>query len=92
VEGLLLQGCSFDGEKLSDAYADAAELLLVPKCTFAWIGPDDKDPYPEEASVLVPLYSTSTRQRLVSQLNLPCGVGEKPKWVIAGIALFLSEN
>ena len=88
--------CSPTSEKSSFdcllRYADAPEIQQVPKCTFAWIAQEDRDPYPEEASVLVPLYASTTREKLVSQLLLPCQVGEKPKWIVAGVALFLSEN
>jgi len=92
IDGLLLQGCNFDGEKLFDASADGPELLAIPKCTIAWIGKDEKDPYSEDGSVLIPLYATTTRERLISQMYMPCAVGDKMKWVQAGVAMCLSDR
>ena len=38
VEGLLLQGCNFDGRRLNDASKDDLPFVPVPKCHLAWMG------------------------------------------------------
>lgn len=93
IEGLLLQGCSFDNSKITEAHASAAEVLSAGPCTLAWIPADATSPFyePNTATVDVPVYQNLLREKLITVLSMPC-TGTKDKWLLAGIALFLSEE
>lgn len=37
LDGLYLQGCAFDGSKLSDIRGQSNEVLSLPSCNVAWV-------------------------------------------------------
>ena len=48
LEGLWLQGCEFDGVRLSDikdTNGNSSELIHLPICNISWIKRDDQEPY-----------------------------------------------
>jgi len=92
VEGLWLQGASFKGE-LGDVAPDAPDLIPMPTLTLAFVGSDDAGrAKPDRGSSLaVPVYFSPDRQRLLTDLHLPCH-GAPAQWIIAGVALFLSDK
>ena len=51
---------------------------------------ENPDPYPLDECLAVPLYYTLFRDRIVTQLNIPCGK-EQDKWIQCGAALFLKN-
>ena len=59
VKGLLLQGCNFDGQKLSEALLNSTSTSMLGDCTFAWVSAQAPSPYPADGSVLAPLYTTT---------------------------------
>eukprot|EP00753_Platysulcus_tardus_P014516 PLAT4386.4.p1 GENE.PLAT4386.4~~PLAT4386.4.p1 ORF type:complete len:4448 (-),score=2754.09 PLAT4386.4:79-13422(-) len=90
LSGLLLQGADFDGDLLEEAAPDGAEQITVPDCRVAWVPADGEDPYTSHAFISVPLYYATDRERLLTNLMMPCS-GDKSKWIIAGVAVFLDE-
>jgi dynein heavy chain 2 len=90
ITGLLLQGCGFDGGRLSEAHPDTPTMLPLPPFLIAWIPGDAQEPYPEQNCISTPVYYTSKRERLITELKLPCS-GEKSRWILAGVAAFLNE-
>lgn len=89
VSGLLLQGATFGGGAMQDVGADAPEVQGMPNVTLAWMPPDFPDPVPAAGALTVPVYASLDRTAFVMELSLPCR-GDKAKWVLAGVALFLS--
>lgn len=89
VSGLLLQGATFGGGAMQDVGADAPEVQGMPDVTLAWMPPDFPDPVPAAGALTVPVYASLDRTAFVMELSLPCR-GDKAKWVLAGVALFLS--
>ncbi|KAI8621722.1 dynein heavy chain and region D6 of dynein motor-domain-containing protein [Chytriomyces sp. MP71] len=87
VDGLLLQGCNMDGAHLIEATADDASFSVVPIVHIAWMPKTFILPSRME----VPLYVTSTREKLVGTLQVPCNEEEESKWILAGVAFFLNE-
>lgn len=92
LKGLLLQGSSFDRERLGACNPDASELVPLPSVTVAWVPAKAAEPYPAHASIKVPLYFSPQREKLLTQICMPCGNGEQDVWVLAGVAAFLSAE
>ncbi len=90
LQGLLLQGCNFEGGKVTEVSADSLSYLNIGQMTLGFVPLQEADPYPPQSCVQTPIYYSSTRERFITELSLPC-VGEKSKWVLTGIALFANE-
>ncbi|KAI9209802.1 uncharacterized protein BJ171DRAFT_594818 [Polychytrium aggregatum] len=65
IQGLLLQGCIFDGSNLTPATASDPPFQIVPTCYIAWV--------PKDISVSntleFPLYATPAREKLIARLQ-----------------------
>jgi dynein heavy chain 2 len=90
LSGLLLQGAGFSS-KLIEASPEAAELTQAPPVVIGFVTKDVSDPYPDDAAVSVPLYLSTTREEYLTELMMPLD-GSPTRWVLAGVALFLSEE
>ncbi|XP_035681617.1 cytoplasmic dynein 2 heavy chain 1-like [Branchiostoma floridae] len=91
IGGLMLEGCSFNGSRLSENQRDSPSVCIVPNFTVAWIDSKGADPYPEEEVIQLPLYFSADRDRIVNQVKVPCG-GNQDQWVQCGAALFLKSQ
>jgi dynein heavy chain 2 len=89
VHGMLLQGCNFDGQKLSESLLDSAANSALGDCFFAWMPRDAPSPYPNGESVKVPLYSSGSRSDAIADVLLPSARHDVNRWVLAGVALFV---
>ncbi|KAL2914266.1 hypothetical protein HK105_206212 [Polyrhizophydium stewartii] len=88
VQGMLLQGCNFNGERLSESSSNDPIFVAVPVCHMGWV--------PEASIKLlgkleVPLYVNPSRERIVATLMVP-GVDDSAPWILAGVAFFLSPE
>lgn len=93
VQGLLIQGASFDGKALADAEANASELCeLDSGCcvSLAFVPKEERGVYAEDQCIGVPLYFDTARQRVLDEIALPIN-DDQQRWVMAGVALFLAE-
>lgn len=70
ISNLLLQGAEFNGNALSDAPSDAPELVSVPPVTISWIPKGEAEPYTERNSITIPVYFTTDREKLLTQVNI----------------------
>jgi hypothetical protein len=73
LEGLLLQGCEFDGRRMvdiKDASGSSRELISVPACYVAWIGGQEPEPH-SDGTVSTPIYHTLSRERMLCTINAP---------------------
>ena len=50
---------------------------------------DTPSPYPENECISIPIYSTSSREKLVTQLSIPCSTNNVSTIVQSGAAVFL---
>nr|XP_023648221.1 cytoplasmic dynein 2 heavy chain 1 isoform X1 [Paramormyrops kingsleyae]XP_023648222.1 cytoplasmic dynein 2 heavy chain 1 isoform X1 [Paramormyrops kingsleyae] len=91
VDGLKLEGCSFDGTQLSENQHDSPSVSAVPSCCMAWIPQSASACYGPEESISLPLYTSAERTRVVSSVQLPCA-GSPDRWIQTGAALFLSQQ
>jgi hypothetical protein len=90
VSGLLLQGATFSAGTMQEAGAEAPEVQSMPEVAVAWVPPEFPDPIPAATSLTLPVYQSLDRKGYVMELALPCR-GDKAKWVLAGVSLFLSS-
>ncbi|GLD99145.1 hypothetical protein PINS_up007863 [Pythium insidiosum] len=91
VSNLLLQGASFEGGQLVEALSDAQELVGVPPCYIAYARDDAQEMYTKDTCIKVPLYYSTTRERLLVEIAMPINGGDHARWILAGVAMFLSE-
>ncbi|KAM3875467.1 cytoplasmic dynein 2 heavy chain 1 [Diretmus argenteus] len=92
VGGLQLEGCSFDGVRLSENQHDSSSVSAVPPCYMAWVAQSSSaDSSGPEESIWLPLYTSSERVKVVTQVSLPCGANPS-QWIQTGAALFLKQQ
>ncbi|CAL1541204.1 unnamed protein product [Lymnaea stagnalis] len=91
IGGLMIEGCTFDGSRLSENQRDSPTVAAIPPCTVSWIPKDSTDPYGIEETISLPIYYSSTRDRIVIRLDVPCG-GNVDQWLQTGAALFLKND
>ncbi|XP_072546992.1 cytoplasmic dynein 2 heavy chain 1 isoform X2 [Salminus brasiliensis] len=91
VGGLQLEGCTFDGNRLSENQHDSPSVCAVPACYMAWIPQGVTGSYAPEECVWLPVYTSAERVRVVTNVQLPCG-GNPDQWIQSGAALFLKQQ
>ncbi|XP_032878557.1 cytoplasmic dynein 2 heavy chain 1 isoform X2 [Amblyraja radiata] len=90
IGGLYLEGCSFDGNRLSENQHDSPSVSSVPPCYMAWIAQDAIGPYSPEECISLPVYTSAERDQVVINVDVPCGVSQD-QWIQCGAALFLKN-
>ncbi|XP_058887125.1 cytoplasmic dynein 2 heavy chain 1-like [Acipenser ruthenus] len=91
IGGLQLEGCSFDGNRLSENQHDSPSVSAVPPCYMAWIPQNASGPYSPEECIPLPVYTSAERVRVVTNIDVPCG-GNPDRWIQCGAALFLKQQ
>ncbi|XP_064610087.1 cytoplasmic dynein 2 heavy chain 1-like isoform X3 [Liolophura sinensis] len=91
IGGLQLEGCSFDGSRLSENQRDSPSVAAIPPCVVAWVPKDTPDPYGLDSTISIPIYASSERDRIVARLDVPCG-GNPEQWLQCGAAIFLKAQ
>uniref|UniRef100_A0A672TN04 Cytoplasmic dynein 2 heavy chain 1 n=1 Tax=Strigops habroptila TaxID=2489341 RepID=A0A672TN04_STRHB len=91
ISGLQLEGCSFDGNRLSENLRDSPSVSSVLPCYVAWIPQDAYGPYSPEECISLPVYTSVERDRVVANIDVPCG-GNQDQWIQCGAALFLKNQ
>lgn len=89
--GLQLEGCSFDGNTLTENQRDSPSVSAIPNAEVAWVPKDTTDPYPENECISIPIYYSADRDKTVTCFNMPCG-GNQSRWTQCGAALFLKSQ
>ncbi|KAI8908484.1 dynein heavy chain and region D6 of dynein motor-domain-containing protein [Gorgonomyces haynaldii] len=87
VEGLLIQGCLFDGTTLSFVDANDPSFTVVPPFQLGWV---PKEQVTENGMISVPVYKDPSRESKVAELLVPHG-GNASQWILTGIGFFVSE-
>ncbi|KAM4699205.1 cytoplasmic dynein 2 heavy chain 1 [Discoglossus pictus] len=91
ISGLHLEGCSFDGHRLSENQHDSPSVSMVPSCYMAWIPQQSIGTYSPDECISLPVYTSAERDRVVTNVDVPCG-GNQNKWIQCGAALFLKTQ
>ncbi|XP_041357041.1 cytoplasmic dynein 2 heavy chain 1-like isoform X2 [Gigantopelta aegis] len=90
IGGLQLEGCSFDGSRLSENQRDSPSISAIPPCSVAWIPKEAPEPYGLDKVISMPIYYSSARDHIIARMNVPCG-GNQNVWLLSGAALFLKN-
>ncbi|XP_053312461.1 cytoplasmic dynein 2 heavy chain 1 isoform X2 [Spea bombifrons] len=91
VNGLQLEGCSFDGSGLLENRHDSPSVSEVPSCYMAWIPQQSLSMYSPEECISLPVYTSAERDRVVTNIDVPCGRNQN-QWIQCGAALFLKNQ
>uniref|UniRef100_A0A8C5YQN7 Cytoplasmic dynein 2 heavy chain 1 n=1 Tax=Marmota marmota marmota TaxID=9994 RepID=A0A8C5YQN7_MARMA len=91
INGLLLEGCSFDGNRLSENQHDSPSVSSVLPCFMGWIPQGAYGPYSPDECISLPVYTSAERDRVVTNIDVPCG-GNQDQWIQCGAALFLKNQ
>ena len=59
IGGLQLEGCSFDGSRLTENSRDSPNVVAMPPCMVAWVTKDAPPPYPSSKCLSLPVYQST---------------------------------
>ena len=90
ISNLVLQGAAFSGT-LKESTTDASEMAQAPTVCIGFVPKDAPDTYSSDQAMSVPIYLSPTRETFLTELQMPVD-GAQERWVLAGVALFLSED
>jgi hypothetical protein len=92
LSGLLLQGAGFNNT-LQESAPEASELVPVPEVTIGFVSIKTQEVYSARSAVTIPVYLTPSREEFLMELQMPMPQSdEHDRWILAGVALFLSED
>lgn len=91
LSNLLLQGANFAGGGLQESAPEAMEVTPTPEVTIGFVPIDAADTYRQREAVGIPVYLNPSREDLLMELQMPMDrEDEHDKWILSGVALFLS--
>ena len=91
VCNLQLEGYSFESGCLVESRHDSPSVITLPPCVMGWVSPDTPPPYHPQESIPLPVYASENREKLVIQVDVPCGNANQEAIVQAGAAIFLKS-
>ncbi|CAK8696963.1 unnamed protein product [Clavelina lepadiformis] len=77
--------------RLSESQRNSATVSAVLPCYVGWIAKDATSPYNSNETISMPIYTSPTRESIVTCLDVPCG-GQHMTWVQSGAALLLQQH
>lgn len=94
LSGLLLQGAFFHGGSLQSSAPEASEMTSIPHVTVGFVPLDSPDTRERDTITIgVPVYLSPSREDFLLEIDMPVsGKGDTGKWILSGVALFLSED
>lgn len=90
ISGIYIQGALFE-EQIVEVKEASPAITIAPNLCIAWINDEAADVYEKDKSIVVPLYTTPSRNELVAEVQMPCTKSSE-RWTIASVALFLSNQ
>ena len=91
IANLLLQGAAFHSNSLQESASEASELSPAPHVSIGFIPTSGSEPYGKGQAIGIPVFLSTSREEYLMEIQMPCESGSKDKWVLSGVALFLSE-
>jgi dynein heavy chain 2 len=88
---MLLQGAVFQSV-LKEGASDASELSPSPNVSIGFVPIAANDPYSTDEMIHIPVYLTPSREDFLMDLPMPSDRADRSKWILSGVALFLSEG
>lgn len=92
LSNLLLQGADFHSGSLQESSPEAAEMTTTPPVCIGFVPITADDTYAADASVTIPIYLSPTREDVLTELQMPIKGEDQNKWILSGVALFLSGD
>jgi dynein heavy chain 2, cytosolic len=93
LTSLLLQGAAFSATGyLQEPAPEASEICPAPQVQFGFVAIENQASDEDDGTVAVPVYLNPTREEFLMEFQVPVGKAEKDKWILAGVAMFLSED
>ena len=92
LSSLLLQGATFQNG-LQESAPEGSELTPTPDVCIGFVASKARDTYDADAAVTVPIYLTPSREDFLMEVQMPMSQrNEQDRWILAGVALFLTEE
>lgn len=91
LSGMLLQGAVFQS-RLKESPANASENSPAPNVCVGFVSSETAEPYSNEETIAIPAYFTPSREDFLMDLPMSSNSNDKQKWILAGVALFLSDG
>ncbi len=92
ISNLLLQGASFHSGSLQESASEASELTPAPNVCIGFVPSTAPDSYSPSQSIGIPVFLSTSREEFLMELQMPSTGGDNGKWILAGVALLLSED
>jgi dynein heavy chain 2 len=95
LSNLLLQGASFHGGTLQESAPDGSEMTPTPNVTIGFVPADSPEAEHDRSdrTIGIPVYLTPTREDFLVEIKVPISSSEdNRKWLLSGVALFLTED
>ncbi|KAJ3360793.1 Cytoplasmic dynein 2 heavy chain 1 [Kappamyces sp. JEL0680] len=87
IDGVVVQGCLFDGNRLAETDVSDQVLNRIPPFQMAWV---PSETVKMAGKQKLPFYSTVERESLITNLLVPLQ-GDRSAWVLAGVAFFIGK-
>eukprot|EP00658_Telonema_sp_P-2_P073073 TRINITY_DN62132_c0_g1_i3.p1 TRINITY_DN62132_c0_g1~~TRINITY_DN62132_c0_g1_i3.p1 ORF type:complete len:172 (+),score=38.11 TRINITY_DN62132_c0_g1_i3:113-628(+) len=93
LEGLLLQGGALLDGKLIDVQSHSALVTQIQAIGVAWVPEAEADSLLKSFGTVarIPMYTSPSREELVSEITLPCS-GDPSVWAVAGVTIILANE
>lgn len=94
LANLLLQGALFHNSSLVESTPEVSEIMSAPLVQIGFTSNEDTKEVSSvrsDMNVSIPVYYNPSREQFLMELLVP-GNGDSDKWILAGTALFLSED
>jgi dynein heavy chain 2 len=93
LSNFLLQGAIFQNGTLQESAPEGSELTPISDVCIGFVTKSARDMYDVDEAVAVPIYLTPSREDFLTELQMPMNNrGDHDRWILAGVALFLTED
>jgi dynein heavy chain 2 len=93
LSNLLLQGAMFANNALQESSPEGSELIPINDVCIGFVLKSAPDTYEQSEAVSIPMYLNPTREEFLVEIQMPMSRrDEQDRWILAGVALFLSEE
>jgi hypothetical protein len=92
LTNMLLQGADFHSGSLQESAPEAAEMASTPPVCVGFVATSAEDTYRADEAVTIPIYLSPSREDIVADLQMPIRGEDANRWVLSGVALFLTGD
>ncbi|XP_030763708.1 cytoplasmic dynein 2 heavy chain 1 [Sitophilus oryzae] len=84
LSGLLIEGGLFENTVLKQCRNDSESVNTAPDCYLNWI-----EKVKMTDSVTFPLYTNSSREHKITDVQVDCNQNDKDEWILSGLAFYV---